>query len=565
MQLRRRIEELTSRQRETLESEARFRILSELISDCCWARWTPATGGEERLWVNDAFEALTGYSAEEFERIGRSGLLHPEDLPLAEERVDGPLGVSDLEFRIVRKDGEVRHLHERMFVREDPRGRLVLGATRDVTAERRATQALRNLHRELEEKVVERTSQLAAEVEERHRVAQELRQAKELAESASRAKSEFLANISHELRTPVNAILGLSGLLLAEELPRRTAGYVGLLHETAETLHQLIREVLDFSKVEAGQITLEHRPFDPGTIEQALASLLHEQARVQSSQLDLRIARNLPERLVGDPLRLQQVLLNLAENALKFTPRGTVEVEAGAPEPLGEGRCRIRFEVRDDGAGIPLALQEKLFEPFFQGNAAPSHARGLVSAGLGLSICKQLVELMGGRIELESRPGVGTVVRFSAILEFFAEAGEDLDDTAVGLPARGTSRPWHILLAEDHPVNRLVLRHQLEQLGCSVVEVEDGGAAVRAVREETFDLVMMDCRMPGLDGYEASRAIREEELTGRHLPIIAVTASAIKDQVEACYDAGMDAVLTKPYTDEELARVLRRWLPSATS
>lgn len=559
-ELQRKLDELMARQVEILESEARFRILSELISDCCWARWTSAGGDEERLWVNDAFESLTGYTSEEFETIGREGLVHPDDLELANQRVEGPVGPSDLEFRILRKDGEVRWLQERMYVRDDETGRLILGATRDVTAERLATETLRNIHRELEEQVARRTSELATEVQERRRVARELRRAKDQAEAASRAKSEFLANISHELRTPVNAILGLSGLLLSEDLPRRAAGYVGLLHETAETLQQLIREVLDFSKVEAGQITLEDHPFDPGILEQTLSSLLYDRAREQGTRLEISLARALPPRLRGDPVRLRQVLLNLAENALKFTHRGTVEVRAAAPEPFAEDdRVRVRFEVRDDGLGIPAHFRERLFEPFVQASDAPDRPDS--GAGLGLSICKQLVELMGGTIELESTPRVGTVVRFSALL---GRVGQERDTSSSaiveGLPSRGLHQPWRVLLAEDHPVNRMVLRHQVELLGCSVVEVEDGAAAVRAATLEPFDLILMDCRMPGLDGYQATRAIRHTEGPGQHVPVIAVTASAVKDQIEACYDAGMDDVLTKPYTEESLAAVLRRWL-----
>jgi PAS domain S-box-containing protein len=558
-ELEERLEEMAAEQLTIRESEARFKLLSELISDCCWARWTSAEDDETRVWVNDSFESLTGYSPQEFEAMGREGLVHPDDLELALARVGGPMGVSELEFRILRKDGEIRWLHERMLVRDEPDGgRLVLGATRDITAQRRAEEVLKDAHRRLEEEVQRRTQELAEEVAERRRIAEALREAKERAEAASQAKSEFLANISHELRTPVHGIIGLCGLLSEEQLPGAAADYVGLLQQTATALHHLLHDVLDLSKVEAGQVVLEESVFEVRELETALKSILGDQAAQAGTDFRVRLAADLPPRLLGDRFRLQEVLVNLCENAIKHTRGGTVEVLAHPPEPVGDGtRARCRFEVRDTGTGIPVEIQRLLFEPFFQAHAG---IRGTTGTGLGLAICRRLVELMGGTITVSSQPGEGSIFTFSAGLGLVDD--ESAQPVPRGLAMlTGTERTLRVLVAEDQPINQLVLQRQLESFGLEVEVVENGARAVEAVSEGAFDLVLMDCRMPELDGYEAVRRIRAAEYPGRRVPIVAITANAIREQIDACFEAGMDDFLTKPYRQEDLSRLLRAWLP----
>lgn len=323
-------------------------------------------------------------------------------------------------------------------------------------------------------------------------------------------------------------------------------------------MHRLLHDVLDLSKVEAGQVVLEESVFEVRELETALTSLLGDRARQAGTDLRVRLAANLPPRLLGDSIRLQEVLVNLTENAIKHTHGGTVEVLAHPPEPVGDGtRARCTFEVRDTGTGIPPEIQRLLFEPFFQANPG---IRGTTGTGLGLAICRRLVELMGGTITLQSLPGEGSSFTFTAGLGL---VDEELEQPVPRGPSMltGTDRTLRVLVAEDQPINQLVLQRQLESFGLEVEVVGDGAQAVQAVNEGTFDLVLMDCRMPEVDGYEAARRIRAAEYPGRRIPIVAITANAIREQIDACFAAGMDDFLTKPYRQEDLSRLLRAWLP----
>ena len=539
--------------------EAQFQILSELVTDCCWVRWRSADGTEERGWINDAFTDLTGYTSEEFQSIGRSGLVHPEDLEKIQDFIDGPVGVSEHCFRIIRKDGEIRWLHERMRVREEDGGLTVYGATRDITEERRARQVLLDRGHELERRVEERTAELRRanallekEVEERRRMAQELERAKEAAETASHAKSRFLATMTHELRTPLHGIVGLTDLLFTTELTEPAQRWLRTLKSSAKSLRGMVEEVLDFSKIEAEELSLEEHSF---SLHHLLSEILDQFAELAGSRGNtLRLERHegVVDWVVADSTRLRQVLVNLIDNSIKFTEGGTVTLEVETE--WSETGAPTQFRVRDTGIGFDEETKARIFDPFTQADAATTRQYG--GTGLGLAISRRLVHLMGGELSAESNPSHGSLFSFTLELSPCADP-QGLTSTVARFD--GTGR--RVLVAEDNPINQLVIRDQLEILGFEVEIADDGRQALEALQTGHFDLWLLDGQMPVMDGVEAARAWRSMEKDGEHLPIIGVTATAMPEQLEIYFQAGMDDILPKPYGLQDLAAALKRRLP----
>jgi len=407
------------------------------------------------------------------------------------------------------------------------------------------------------------------DITERKRAVLALRQANVELAQASRAKSEFLATMSHEIRTPLNGVIGLTSLLQATPLSPQQREYVGGIQASGDALLALINDILDFSKIEAGQFHLETRSLDLRQVVREVVGLFAPQAQAKALQLGAQVDPALPPVLEGDSLRLRQVLLNLVGNAVKFTDRGEVQVRV-AVIAEDEGGVTLRIAVRDTGIGIVPEAQARLFEPFTQADASTTRRYG--GTGLGLAICKRLVDLMGGQIGVESAPGQGST--FWAALRLARGVVRDgVPATAVQVaPAtvgerRAGSRPrGHVLVAEDNAINQLVVVRLLESLGYAAHTVENGRQAVEAVRREQFDLVLMDCHMPVLDGFAATRAIRQdEEGQGRHLPIVALTADALVADAEKIRAAGMDDHLIKPITLERLAEVVERWIGDGRS
>ncbi len=403
----------------------------------------------------------------------------------------------------------------------------------------------------LEQRIEERTAELAAAVKQ--------------AEKASATKSEFLAKMSHEIRTPMNGVLGMLEALQLTALNDKQREYLKIAHDSADTLLALINDILDFSKIEAGRMSLESIHFDLQALLDNVLQLWQPRTLEKNLHLELQVDADVPRWLIGDPTRVSQILTNLVSNAIKFTSTGGITIQCDSLTPAGVDPAMLRFTVQDTGIGMSAQVCSRLFTAFEQAEGAAT-TRVYGGTGLGLAICKQLTQLMEGEITVESTPGAGSC--FTVILPFKPGTAPavkpDAAITAVTIQPAETHEQHHqVLVVDDNDTNRRVALAVLEHLGFITVIACDGAEAVQAVKSGKFSLVLMDCHMPLLDGFEATRAIRawEQDNARKALPIIAVSASAFQEDRDRCAAVGMNDFLSKPVTLTSMQTMMQRWLP----
>jgi|GEM_PF-276037 len=523
------------REQALVRSEAQYRLAENVAHVGHWRMDLPSLAiqwSDELFRISGTLPEAGAPSAQEMLK-----LYHPEDRDFVRNGVKEALRKgSDWQYsvRLCRPDGELRYVSSQGVCERDAQGNVtgLFGVFADVT---------------------------------------ELENARREAEAATAAKAAFLANMSHEIRTPLNGVMGFAELLLAAGLPPEQKRHATLIFESAQALLKLLNDILDVSKIDAGQFEVTAEPFDLGHQLRQCVRLMTSTAQKKRLDLTLTIDRDLPQHILGDGLRIRQVVLNLLGNAVKFTDRGSVSVEA-SPVTSEDGTRRLQIQVTDTGVGIPEARQNLVFEEFVQADASISRRFG--GSGLGLSISRRLVSLMGGEMALESEEGVGTRVTVTLPLQ---QVDHPLRRNSDPSPEPGQHDGGHmsaqedacILLVEDLDINQELIKGMLGRMGYRVEIAGDGWDAIRLAQQfpaepDRYALIFMDVQMPVIDGLAATRAIRALGGRAAEIPIVALTANAYASEVEECRDAGMNDHLSKPVSMAALGAALSHWLPKGS-
>ncbi len=512
----------------------------------------------QNIYTNASVEKILGYTPEEITAMGTelvSSIVHPEDVGelvrYYQHFEDNPDDVLETEVRVRSKADKWKWLTLRSVVfGRGKNGEIqqILGLGTDITPRKQSERRLIQQKQALESAIA----------------------SAQAADSANQAKSEFLANMSHEIRTPMNLIIGTSQLLARTDLTGRQQDLLEVLSRNGNTLLTLINDVLDLSKLEAHELRIEAKPF--GLPEMLKTMVLNFKPSTEAKGLDLRLTTSdsLPQTVVGDSFRLQQVLRNLIGNAVKFTAEGYVELQvtrisAAVNVPSTSQNCYLRFSVQDTGIGIASDNMANLFEPFIQSDASSTRQYG--GTGLGLTISRRIIELMDGRIDVDSTLDKGSTFWFEVPLSCSTDQeGGYMIAPADAPPENSSSQSdIRILIAEDNPDNREVVVLLLEGLDYENVEtVTNGRELLERTAKEAYDMILMDCQMPELDGYEATRQLREQNSQNRDIPVIAMTANAMQGDREQCLAAGMNDYISKPLLMDELAETIERWAAAIT-
>lgn len=522
--------------KEKQESEQRYRLLADNVRDVIWTMNAELAF----TYVSPSIADALGYSPEGFLASPLASHFPKGSIPFfhefkrhykeAAERGNTNEPPQFWEYEMLHRDGSSIWLETITSPMRDSHGvfRGVVGVSRDVTP--------------------------------RVETQKELEKARKEALAASKAKSEFLANMSHEIRTPMNGILGMLQLLTNTELDSRQTGFVNTAIQSGTSLLNLITDILDFSKIEAGKIELTPGRFNLKNLVKTVVYTFESLIDHSAIDLRLQVAGNVPRYIIADESRLQQILFNLLGNSVKFTSRGRIHLRADA-EPEADGQIRLNFVLEDTGIGIPQQLREQLFEPFVQADG--SFQRKFKGTGLGLSIVKQLITLMGGAVELDSREGEGTVVKFSILAYPDNGVENGCEQRREPQQTGNIMQPAHILVVEDEKINAMVIMAMLQNLGHAATLASNGREAINLLRTRNYDCILMDIQMPELDGIETARIIRANSGNDRpRIPIIAVTAHAMKGDRENFLSAGMDDYLTKPVDAGVLSKILNTILSS---
>jgi PAS domain S-box-containing protein len=537
--VQRKTAEVEQQKDQLAESEARLTLAVEGADVGIW----DLNLITQDLYHSPRMAQMLGYTIEELPTVREvwDALAHPDDVPVHRNRLMAHLKDANVPFetiiRLRHKDGSWRWILSRGRATRNASGRAV------------------------------RVSGTHADITERKLI-------EEAAKAADLAKSEFLANMSHEIRTPMTGVIGMVDILLQTPLSLRQQYMLSIVANSSQTLLDILNDILDYSKIEAGKLTIEHIPAKLRDVADSVLQLMQGKASEKGMSLSMSISPDLPAAIYTDPTRLRQVLLNLLGNAIKFTQPDetgvgsvTLTLEPGA---LSDGQPAVFVRVRDHGIGMSAEVQSKLFAPFSQADASTSRRFG--GTGLGLSISQRLVTLMGGQISVQSAPGAGS--EFTVALpmqEASVETSCEANDwqrhlrSHVPTPDEAAALGQLILLAEDNETNREVIEEQLRLLGYACEMTHDGTAALQTWKDmpNRYALLLTDCNMPLMDGFELTQAIREAEAPDTRLPIIAITANAMLGEAQHCLKVGMDDYLSKPLRLQELASMLQKWLPIA--